>query len=259
MQGWLIFKHAVVMLWGNRWVALQLALAPFLIATLLVTAYVMVFSDFGLMQETLFPGTPIGEQPEVMPEDLGSFFTGLVGFLVLTLVFTLWVIVAWHRFILLEEAPKGLLPAFNGNRILAYFGQILKLVLLGALSSIPFTILMVFAAGSVSVMVALGTIYGVALTVVFYRLSIILPASAIGRPISIGEGWRATEGTLFTIIVLVIVADIAQMIVQFVVGLLMVFPVLGFAINLLTSFAIGMLNASILTTLYGHYIEGRAL
>ena len=65
--------------------------------------------------------------------------------------------------------------------------------------------------------------------------------------------------SLFAIIVLVIVAGVAQMAVQFVGGLFGAIPGLGFAVNLLISFAIGMLNASILTTLYGHYVEGRDL
>ena len=109
MLGWLIFKHAAVMLWNNRAVALRLALVPFLLAILAVMVFVSVFSDMSLMQNTLFPGSPVAEQTDIPSEQLGSFFTGLIGFMILSLVFTLWVIIAWHRYILLEEMPQGVL------------------------------------------------------------------------------------------------------------------------------------------------------
>lgn len=259
MQGWLIFKHAVLMLWQNKIVALRLAVVPFLIGIAAIVVFVSMFSDMDLMQEMMFPGSPIGNQPELMPEQMPGFFTGLIGFLVLSLAFTLWVIVAWHRFILLEEYPEGLIPPFNGNRVLAYFGQILKIMLIGMLLAIPIGIVMAFAGQNFVLMIVFGTIVGVVLIVVFYRISIILPGSAIGKPVTIREAWDATKGASFAIVVLVVLGGVAQMIVQFVAGFFIVVPVLGFAINLLVSFAIGMINASILTTLYGHYIEGREL
>ena len=259
MLGWLIFKHAAVMLWNNRAVALRLALVPFLLAILAVMVFVSVFSDMSLMQNTLFPGSPVAEQTDIPSEQLGSFFTGLIGFMILSLVFTLWVIIAWHRYILLEEMPQGVTPPFHGDRMLAYFGQLVKLFLLAFGLSIPFSIIFVMAAQSPALLVLVGVIFGMFLIVVFYRLSIVLPAAAIGRSITLRQAWTDTEGSLFAIIVLVIVAGVAQMAVQFVGGLFGAIPGLGFAVNLLISFAIGMLNASILTTLYGHYVEGRDL
>ena len=264
MQGWLIFKHAVVMLWGNKAVAFRLGFVPLIIATISITAFVVLFSDLGLMQETLFGRSSSATQPQILPDQLGEFYTGILGFLLLSMIFTIWVIVAWHRFILLEEDPTGFVTPFNGDRILAYLGQILKLFLVGFLISLPFgavfgLVLAVSPSTLIAGLFVLSAVFFAWLVLVFYRLSITLPASAIGRPISLREAWRATEGTWWVLFVLVLLAGLTQMLIQFVVSLLLVVPLLGFAVNLLISFAIGMLNASILTTLYGHYIEGRDL
>lgn len=263
MQGWLIFKHAVLMLWGNKGVAVRLAAMPLVIATVLVTLFISTVSDLQLMQEMLFPGSPFAEQPELMPEDSGSFFTGVFGFSILSLIFTLWVIVAWHRFILLEEEPEGWVTPFNGGRVLAYFGQILKLMLIGVLLSIPVGILIgivtAIASGNTMAMLVVAVPLGVILFLMFYRLSVILPASAIGKPITLRQAWSATEGSFLAIFVLVVVGGIFQTSIQFLGGFLTAIPMLGFAVNLLISFALGMINASILTTLYGHYVQGRDL
>lgn len=263
MQGWLIFKHAVLMLWGNKGVVMRLAAMPLVIATVLVTLFISSVSDLQLMQEMLFPGSPFAEQPELMPEDFGAFFTGLIGFSLLSLIFTLWVIVAWHRFILLEETPEGWVTPFNGGRILAYFGQILKLTLVGLLLSIPLAIFIgivaAMASGNSVALLVVAVPLGVILFLLFYRLSVILPASAIGKPITLRQAWTATEGSFFAILVLVVAGGLFQMCIQFLGGFLIAIPMLGFAVNLLISFALGMINASILTTLYGHYVQGREL
>ena len=46
------------------------------------------------------------------------------------IVISLWVAVAWHRFVLLDEVPNGLLPVWNGSAIASYLGQGIKLWLL---------------------------------------------------------------------------------------------------------------------------------
>lgn len=259
MVGWQIFKHAVVMLWSNKSVAIKLALVPFLIAVVLITAILAAVADISLMSDMLFPESPFDATPDIAPDQLGGFFFGMLVFVLLSIVFTIWVVVAWHRFILLEETPGGWIAPFHGDRVLSYIGQLLKLVLIAFVVMIPIGFLFVAASQNIGLLVIVGSVVGLATSLLFFRISIILPASAIGKPMKIGEAWHATEGA-FVALFLVIIAMVAtQFVLQFIVGVLSFVPVLGFAANLIVSFAIGMLNASLLTTLYGHFVEGRDL
>jgi hypothetical protein len=47
----------------------------------------------------------------------------------LAMVIMLWVAVAWHRFVLLAEAPNGWLPIWNGSAVASYLSQWIKFVL----------------------------------------------------------------------------------------------------------------------------------
>lgn len=57
----------------------------------------------------------------------------------------------------------------------------------------------------------------------------------------------------------IILSAIVLFALQLVINLASVIPIFGFALSTFVSFVLGMLNASILTTLYGHYIENRNL
>ncbi|WP_370231699.1 hypothetical protein [Cognatishimia sp.] len=263
MQGWLIFKHAVAMLWGNKGEVLQIALAPILIATILILGTIATFSDLAIMSEHLFDSDPFAQAPVLEPEQFGSYFTGLTFYLLLSIGFTIWVIVAWHRFILLNEQPNGWVPPFNRDRMWAYFIQVLKLFGVGILIGIPLTIVFVVigaAGGGFVAFLVTGIVLGLLVTVLFVRWSLILPAAAIGKPLSLRQSFNATKGAAFALIVAVVLVAILQFCLQFVAGILTEsLYLVGVAVNLLIGFAIGMLNASILTTLYGHYVEGREL
>lgn len=179
------------------------------------------------------------------------------------MVFTMWVIVTWHRFILLNEHPTGWVPPFKWDLIWAYFVQVLKLLGLGILIGIPVSILfglIAAAGGGFAAFVITGIFVGLLFTVLIMRWSLILPAAAIAKPLSLRQSFEATKGTAIALIVAVVLVATLQFGLQFFAEFLTEFSLLiGFAVNLLISFAIGMLNASILTTLYGHYIEGRDL
>jgi hypothetical protein len=96
--------------------------------------------------------------------------------------------------------------------------------------------------------------------VIGFRLSTILPGVALGKHGTISDGWQATSGETGDFVVL----SLAWLALAFVLGLIM--GVLGSAIPALTilfQFVVGwvtmMIGISILTTLYGHYIEKRPL
>jgi hypothetical protein len=114
----------------------------------------------------------------------------------------IWVAVAWHRYILLEEEPGALLPAWNGAAIWAYFkaglmvGLILLVVLLPLMTVAGFLLVPLAGPSAASPPLLLGLIgFLVAFLpaiFIFYRLSPALPAAAIGRPLTLREAWFQT-------------------------------------------------------------------
>jgi len=260
MQGWKIFSHSMGMVVRNLAIAIQIAFVPALIGVVAVTAMVMLM---GVSIE-MFTDEAALEQ-FVLEKGFGAFFGPFFLFVLVLLVIEFWVFVAWHRFVLLEEYPKGWIPAFRTDRILAYFG---KALILGLIAFGMATILVLGGAaiGAIGgqagavILVPLFVVGWIFIIVSIYRLTPILPAAAIGKPLKISEAWEATQGTGGALVLVLVIAAVVQFLMQIVASLSMaVFAPLGFVFLLLTMLVMTLVNVSILTTLYGHYIEGRAL
>ena len=248
MLGWEIFAHSVRMVFGNFRQVLQIALGPAVIATAVIVG---LFLLLGIPLESF------DDTANASPENLGSItvFTFLVVVVVFIVMF--WIAVSWHRFILLEEYPSGLLPTFRFDRILAYLGRFVLLGLLMAIGLIPVGLILSVlgeSAGLIAVVISFGA--ALVLVVCFYRLSIILPAAAIGNPITLGDAWNRTSGVAGAIVVLLVVSFVFQILVQFALAALAIIPVLGVLLTVFFgSLILPMINVSILTTMYGIFVE----
>ncbi len=254
MLGWKIFAHSLRMVFGNITQVLQITVGPALIATAVI---VSLFFVLGV------PLDVFDESSGDVPPDFsfGAFFTFILLMVVVMSIIMFWIAVSWHRFILLEEYPSGIFPPFRTDRILAYLGRALMLVLILLIGYIPIAVVFVALGQSfVAVSVIVSLVYGVFLLISFYRLSIILPAAAIGEPITLGEAWNQTVGAAADIIVLVIVAVLFQLLVQLAFTMLAVIPVLGVLLSVFFgTLILPMVNVSILTTMYGLFVEKREL
>lgn len=184
---------------------------------------------------------------------------------VLGLVCAYWVAVAWHRYVLLNEYPDAVLPAFRGGRVLAYFGRV---VLLALVLVLPLIILGVVTANLVggrggSWPVGLTVLFVIAGAVFFWastRLSMVLPAAAIGEPLGLAGAWAATQpislrvfGLLGLFFGLGVVLGIGL------VGLFLISPIVALIGMAAIQWFLMVLGLSVLTTLYGVYVEGRAI
>ncbi len=254
MQGLEIFVHSVKMVLRNLKQALQISLVPALIGGMIVIALSVLF---GISFED------ISTEPNGLPDAASS--GAIAGFLlsVLLSIFTimLWIVVSWHRFVLLEEYPVGFLPAFRSDRVLAYFGRLLMLMLLAAVAMIPamFVVGMLGQAPAV-VGILVWFLVVVLLTVAFYRVSPILPGAAIGRNLKLSEAWQATAGAEGAIVLLVILSALFQMLLQFLASILLFVPIIGpLVVVFAMMLVVPLINVSILTTIYGVFIEKREL
>lgn len=183
----------------------------------------------------------------------------------LALVMVVWIAVAWHRYILLEEVPTGQFPAFNQSRMLAYAGYSLLLGLILAAVSIVIGLVLspLFFLGPFMFGIIVSIVVIAVALIIDYRLGPVLPARAIGKPLTFGEAWQATKGQNGTILVLAIVSALAAVIIDIPALVLGLLPGIGSILALLWTLATGwvkvLVGVSILTTLYGYYIEKREI
>lgn len=233
----------------------------------------MVFSDISTTLRVSSPVIATSLLGVVLTINYGAEFTtgetdaygSLVVFFVFSYISALWVAVSWHRYCLLEEFPDSVLPAFNGSRILAYFGWGLLLALIfvaafGVLGGLM-ALFGVFGGPDFSpiglVVFGIGAIF---MLWVVQRIALVLPASAIGNPITFGESWRATQSVGLALIVTLFLIAAFGFGTGFIAGFLGSFSLLlGQLLQLVSNWLITMVSLSILTTFYGFCIEKREL
>jgi hypothetical protein len=235
-----ILLHSIQMILRNLKDVLRLATVPSIIA---VVVFVAVFAQFASS------GPDLTSQP-VFP---------MVAVLVVILACSLWVAVNWHRFVLLEEYPKGWFPKFRGDRVFSYLGHGLLVVLFSMLALIPAAfVAFIFVAGAGIVGVFLALIPACIAMVFIYQMSVILPAAAIGRPMRLRDAFQTMNKTFGQIFVLIIASGMLQTLLRVVSErIFLISDLAGAVFSLGVEIFLAVLQISILTTLYGHYVEGR--
>ena len=93
----------------------------------------------------------------------------------------------------------------------------------------------------------------------YWRLSASLPGAALENGAGIGDTWRATEGTLGTFLMATVLLVVLGVLLGLLMGVLMLIPVIGFLIYIALQWFLTMFTLSLLTTVYGYYIEKREL
>ncbi|MBE9635957.1 hypothetical protein [Salipiger mangrovisoli] len=244
MKGWRIFLHSLRMVIDNIGTALRVSLVLYLVQVASQIATYLHPSDTGA------DGMPV---PMIGVPALAL--------MVLAVLASLWIAVAWHRFVLTGEEPRGWLPQWHGGEILGYFGRSILIglvIFLGMMvSAIPVALVGAAVPGLAPILVfGLVGLGGY----LFFRLGLILPAAALGEKLTLKQAWRATsddDGAVVTLALLVIGGS-----------LLVELPALiddsaGSIVNLVYGLVINwfatMIGISVLTSLYGHFVEKRPL
>ena len=249
-----ILIHSIRQVLGNLGVALQISAVLFLIQIGLI---------FALGVSGVILG---GQDPRTLPP---AFAWAMFAALIVNIVTALWIAVAWHRFVLNNERPTGLLPTFRGDRIASYFGHsilvalvIMPVLLIIVILIMPLLYQFIMRAPEPKMwQITLGmlVIY-LPLAALLTRLSVILPAAALGTPMRLGEAWGKTSGTMLTMGILAVLVIGGGLLIDLPATLL--FPTgsyLQMIWLILTYWIKVMVGLSILTTIYGHYVEGRPL
>lgn len=245
-MGWTIFMHSVRMVLDNLGPALRVSAVLYLLqAASQILTFFMPQAD------------PTAGDPTVAPVAAGE----LLILMVLALVASLWIAVGWHRFVLTGETPRGWLPSWHGSEILSYLG---RSIVIGLLIGLGIAVIGGLAMGVAMAvpglmgMVAFGLV-GLA-SYVFFRIGLILPAAALGEKLSLGESWQATAKDDKAILVLALIV----MAGQFLISVPAMIDgnsssVISLVYSIVVNWFATMIGISVLTTLYGYFVEGRSL
>ncbi|SFR54121.1 hypothetical protein SAMN04488005_2731 [Yoonia tamlensis] len=259
-----IIRHAFAMIFNNFGQALRASVGPYVLLIIVAAA---VFGALGSLEQ--LGELAVGNiQPDQIADVAGPIIFAVFVLLTLAVFVSAWVAVSWHRFILLEEY-SGILPSVTGRPIWPYVGKSMLLGLLiavlGLLVGMVFGLVLVPLAHAGETAAYLGAaIIGIlmvaVLSLMWFRMGVALPATAVGKPIKLGAAWSATSGINGTIIGIVLIIAVVTFIAGTAVqGLYGIHPALGFAVDIFVQWLTLMVGVSILTTLYGHVIEGRPL
>jgi hypothetical protein len=211
-----------------------------------------------------------------LSEPLQSVSSGvvLVSILIglLTMVAFASIAVNWHRYILLDEVPQGLQRLRLDVTVWSYIGNTILMVLMIFAAELVFVIIgfiFYYLLGNLSLVLIIpaATAFLLFLMAYFYRLSLKLPGIAVGNSdVNFGSALKATEGNNWPLIGLVLLILLIALAIGAVISGLtyvltnsgsnsMLYVVIGvqFMVNWLTT----IFGVTLLTSLYGFFIEGR--
>lgn len=254
VTSWKIFRHAWRQLFGNFGAAIKVSLVPFLSGMLIFLAFLFGAGFLNAASyDTAFTLPP-----------LGAVLMIIIGFVFL-LLFAISIAVNWHRYILLAEQPRWW-PRLHRGPILIYLG---RAILIGLVWILPIGIFVAISR-AISTNTAFGIGFGLGIFAIavililplWWRLSASLPGAAIAGE-TIGKTWNATRGAYGTLMMLTLLLAGTHLLCA-VPDLVVPQPhgpqtIFMFLWDIATGWFLAMLELSILTTLYGHYVEKRDL
>jgi len=247
-MGLRIFLHSVRLVFGQLGAALRISAVLYIIG--------MAIGAIGLYyqyQAFASEGSQAGAW---------QFFVAAL----ISVVPYLWIAVAWHRFVLLDEAPRAIVPTPPGDRIWSYFGRAIQMGLLIIVFAIGcgllLTVAMVASNGSPVLALPIMFVFVAVGVLITYRLAPMFPGAAIGQSVGVGEAWKVTSGASGTFFILAILSAIGSFVLDLPGELLARLP--GSPFTVLTWVAVSswvklMVGVSILTTIYGVYVEKRSI
>jgi hypothetical protein len=257
-----LLRHVVQQVFGNLRAAARITILPVLLGYGLCFAIALML--LGADDLALFTQADEAATRAPGPDEVTAFALAFLGVVALCfpilLVCYSWAAVGWHRYVLLEEYPSGFAAHWRGGVVGSYVWAIVRLGLMFAgvlvLLVIVLSILGPVLSQNPGSLLFLNFSLGIGLTWLAARLGLILPASALGGYMKLGESWAFTKPAASAILLPILIVPIAFFVVNFVLGLV---PVIGFFLLLVSIWLQMLVNLALMTTLYGNLVEGRQL
>jgi hypothetical protein len=207
--------------------------------------------------------------------------TGIPLFLIVMFAFCS-IAVNWHRFIFMDEIAGGVDRLRADALVWRYFGNfvlisiILSLIVMVA--SLPLAVVLAalqipaeslqnIAAWPWPVRIGVQFVIACLVTGLFFRFAVKLPAIAIGRQdFGLKNAWVATRGNMINLFALgalnvltVFAAEVVSELLGFGFGRVheTIGSILTIILGLLIQWLVAILGTTILTSLYGYFVENR--
>lgn len=241
MLAFRLLRHSILQLTGNLGAALTLSVLPLLLAALGI--------GIGMAaRQALAVGDPPGIIVAVVAVAIVATF--VLAFVSLA--------ASWHRHVLLGERPQ-VFRSIGGSEARYFWAAVRMSLVIMLIVFMPMILIVALTSalnGSIYVTMLASLIIGIAVAIIGLRLGTGLAGAAIGAARSLTTGWKGTESCLGTLLLLAVFSQILQTILNLasqIPGLV------GLVATLLAAWLGTLLSLSIITTLWGHFVEGRAL
>jgi hypothetical protein len=219
-------------------------------------------------------GLETGGEPN--PAMLGKYFAVATPLLLASIVAYASIAVNWHRYVLLDDIAQGwqrlrldsLTWRYIGNFILIFLVLMACAIPIGAALGLAGLLVNMFLGETmlaVLLVPALVALYAFAL-VAIYRLLVKMPAVALGRnDFSMGDAWKATKGNswrllglLILFVLCLLLIGVIIFVITFLFGLIGTVGLsLAVAIQVMVNWVATILGVTLLTSLYGFFVEDR--
>lgn len=248
MLGWKILKHSAVQVYLNLGAALRISAILFAIQVS-ISLYFVEMVDGSWMY------------------DSGIRRAYMLNMFVST-VTSLWIAVAWHRYILTGEMAGGWLPKLRVSQMLNY---LVRTIFIFGIAVLPLSfafgiiigvlwVISLHTLDPVAMIVKSSMVLSIPLFFILFRLSPILPAAALGKKLTLKETWKSTKGSTGTIaLILLIIVIFYGIIAHFLQPYIAEFSAFSVFWVVIAGWAQKIFSLSVITTIYGYYVEGRAL
>lgn len=180
------------------------------------------------------------------------------------IVATSSIALSWHRYILLDEPPASVPPFRLDMLVWRYLG---RSAFIGAISIAPIVAIAMLSEVTPVVLLPIWLALGLAVITVLVRLSTSLVATALERnDFSLKSALIATRGNMVRILLLVALTVLAEVVLLLVLALPLAMaqptpPAWLLPATILASVPVQLLavlfNITLLTTLYGFFVERR--
>jgi hypothetical protein len=208
-----------------------------------------------------------GGNPEAKP--VLTVLINLVITLITLLAFAA-IAVNWHRYILLDEVPRGREIFRLDDKTWRYFGNLLLITLAvtvaGAVIGLPLTIVGGML-GAIQALVILIIVVVPIVGVLAMRMGVKLPAVALGRgDFLMRDAWSVTKGNNLAILLIFLFELMVALGAGLALGALalaanavhgMLGVAVGFALQLVVNWVFTIFSITVLTSLYGFFVENR--
>ena len=274
MQAWKLFSHSVLQIIRNLKAVLLITFIPFIILSIpifIVMSAVPHIIDSAIDNPSSGMFLRLGPfGPSVPFESFSSFIWPLLFSFAFAGIVSLWTAVTWHRFILLNEPPQNPFSKKNLLRMASYFKTLILLIIIiipiffvtSILSSFVLAIVITPPVGAktILIMILWATLFSAFFWTIYLRLCPALPASALGEGVSFFDGYMETRGATITFFIMGVAFTLTSMSFEFLLDKIP-FHIIGriLIFEFLAAWLAFVFNLSLITTLYGHYVEKRAL